>query len=66
MKISELIENLGYFKKEHGDLDCWFASDNEGNDYFPLEYTPTKGFVIKDDGMYLHKVEGATPVCIIN
>ena len=66
MKVSEFIENLQYFKRTYGDLDCWYASDSEGNDYFPLEYTPTKGFVMEGDGMYFHQVEGTTPVCVIN
>lgn len=33
MKISEMINNLQEFKDEHGDLDCWYSRDDEGNGY---------------------------------
>ena len=41
MKISEMIKNLEEFKKEHGDLDCWYATDDEGNGYHTLFYSFT-------------------------
>ena len=41
IKISELINNLIEFQDSFGDLECWYASDDEGNDYHPLTYTPT-------------------------
>ena len=31
MKVSEMIENLQNFMNENGDLDCWYAKDDEGN-----------------------------------
>ena len=41
MKISEMIKNLQEFMDEHGDIDCWYASDDEGNGYHPVSYNPT-------------------------
>lgn len=33
MKVSEMIKNLQKFMKDNGDLDCWYAVDDEGNGY---------------------------------
>lgn len=30
MKISQMIKNLQSFMSEHGDLDCYYAVDDEG------------------------------------
>ena len=65
MKISKLIFNLEQFYVEHGDLDCWYASDPEGNDHFPLEYTPTIAFLVEGDGVSYSNSEGEK-ICVIN
>ena len=65
MKISELIYNLEQFHAEHGDLECWYASDSEGNDHFPLEFTPTKGYLIEGEGVSYSNSEGEK-ICVIN
>ena len=65
MKVSELIHNLEQFQAEYGDLDCWYASDPEGNDHFPLEFTPTKGYLIEGDGVSYSNTEGEK-ICVIN
>ena len=65
MKISTLIYELERFHAEHGDLDCWYASDPEGNDHFPLEFTPTKAYLVEGDGISYSNSEGEK-ICIIN
>ena len=65
MKISELIYNLEHFQAEYGDLDCWYASDPEGNDHFPLEFTPTKAYIIEGAGVSYSEPEGEK-ICVIN
>lgn len=41
MKISEMIKNLQVFMDEYGDIDCWYAVDDEGNEYHEVYYDPT-------------------------
>lgn len=50
MKISEMIKNLQEFMNECGDLDCWYAIDDEGNAYHPVNYEPTMMCVEKYNG----------------
>lgn len=78
MKISEMIKNLEEFKAEHGDLDCWYATDDEGNEYHEVYFDPSFRYVNKDGDMYREEdleeyledyeltKEDVTPVCIIN
>ena len=75
MKISEMIKNLQEFMKKHGDLKCWYAADDEGNDYHECYYDPSL-YYVDDEG----KVYGSTedveycdlslsdvkPICIVN
>ena len=65
MKISELICHLESFKAIYGDLKCWYASDPEGNDHFPLEYTPTAGYLVEGDGVSYSNTKGEK-ICLIN
>ena len=41
MKVSEMIKNLQDFMRKHGDIECWYAVDDEGNGYSPIYYTPS-------------------------
>ena len=41
MKVSEMIENLQEFMAENGDIDCYYAVDDGGNDYKEVYYKPT-------------------------
>ena len=75
MKISQMIKNLQEFMKEHGDLDCWYAVDDEGNDYHECYYDPSKYYVDNDGNVYstMDDVEYAEltaedvdPICIVN
>lgn len=38
MKLSEYIESLQAFLAEHGDMNCFYASDDEGNSYQQVGY----------------------------
>lgn len=75
MKISEMIKNLQEFMVEHGDLDCWYATDDEGNDYHEVYYDPSFRYVDEDGTVYQDEedleaceveIEEVTPVCIVN
>lgn len=79
MKISEMIKNLQEFMEEHGDLDCWYATDDEGNEYHEVYFDPSFRYVVNEDGdMYREEEleeyleyyeltkEDVTPVCIVN
>ena len=74
MKISEMIKNLQEFMKENGDLDCYYAVDDEGNGYSEIHYTPSKYYVSKygdvmqyeDLEEYELHIEDVKPVCIVN
>lgn len=66
MKISELIYNLEAFHAVHGDLECWYASDPEGNDHFSLEFTPSVGFLVEGDGISYTNIPKGKKVCVIN
>ena len=41
MKITELMHNLRQIKKEHGNLECIYSIDDEGNDFHPIHFHPT-------------------------
>ncbi|MBQ8570308.1 MAG: hypothetical protein IJ444_02220 [Kiritimatiellae bacterium] len=56
MKISEMIKNLQEFMEEYGDLECWYASDDEGNEYHKVYYEPSLLCVDKYDGE-IHTLE---------
>lgn len=76
MKLSEYIRGLNRFLEKHGDLECYYARDSEGNDYARVWYCGTLLYADKltyrpnmfceedlselDDKTKLHKV------CIIN
>ena len=74
MKISEMIKNLQEFMAEHGDLECWYSEDDEGNAYHPVYFKPSMYFVNKDEEVYQSddleyldlNEEEVCPICIIN
>ena len=73
MKISEMIKNLKEFMDEHGDVECYYAVDDEGNDFHEVYYSPTLMFSngydlwskadIEEDG---EDIEDFEKVCIVN
>ena len=75
MKISEMIKNLQEFMAEHGDLECWYARDDEGNGYQRVYFNPSFKYVDLDGEVYNDEedlefcdldIEDVTPVCIVN
>ena len=74
MKISEMIKNLQEFMAEHGDLECWYAIDDEGNGYRPIYFKPSKYYADEDEEVYQLEdleyyeidVEDVKPICIVN
>lgn len=75
MKISEMIKNLQKFMGQHGDLDCWYAVDDEGNEYHEVGYTPSL-YYVNEYGEVVHPEDAEeydeedmkylVPVCIVN
>lgn len=41
MKISEMIKNLEATMLKNGDLECYYAVDDEGNAYYPVYFKPS-------------------------
>jgi hypothetical protein len=41
MKLSEYIKSLQDFLKENGDMNCFYAIDDEGNGYQQVNYGGT-------------------------
>ena len=74
MKISEMIKNLQEFMADHGDLECWYAVDDEGNAYQEVHYAPSKYYVSEDGDVmqvedleyYELHMEDVKPICIVN
>ena len=75
MKISEMIKNLQEFKDEHGDHDCWYARDDEGNGHQEVYFKPSFSYVDSDGEVYSDEedleyfdltLEEVTPMCIVN
>jgi hypothetical protein len=72
MKISEMIENLKKFKDKHGDIECWYAVDDEGNDYKRVYFHPSLYYVNDSNKVYEYRIEcsssieNVTPICVVN
>lgn len=78
MKLSQYIAELQSFLKDHGDLNCFYASDDEGNSYQRVSYTGSLLYTNDPDGynaeMYceedfkemLEDGDELTPVCVVN
>lgn len=75
MKISEMIKHLQEFAFEHGDVDCYYATDDEGNDYHEVHYSPSLMYVNEYEDVFSQADydeadeddrEDLTPVCIVN
>ena len=68
MKISEMINNLQIFMYEHGDLDCWYAEDDEGNGYHPVGFAPSLYYVDEYGEVYTEEDcdDDLAQICIVN
>jgi hypothetical protein len=47
MRISEMIKNLEAVMASQGDLECYYAVDDEGNAYHPIFFEPSVFYVNK-------------------
>lgn len=74
MKVSEMIKNLQEFMAKHGDLDCWYAVDDEGNAYHEVYFKPSKYYsneeygVMQEEDLECYELHmgDVEPICIIN
>ena len=75
MKVSKMIKNLQEFMARHGDLECYYAIDDEGNAYHPVYYNPSMYYLDEYGDVYIpydwddtdeEDREDWTPVCIVN
>ena len=75
MKVSDMINNLQFFIEEYGDLECWYAVDDEGNDYKPVYFSPSCYYANKYGNVYQwDEIKDEDPedimdleqVCIVN
>jgi hypothetical protein len=80
MKLSEYIKGLTEFMSENGDMDVYYASDDEGNSYTRVGYSGSKFYLHPDDKKYrvdcVYQEEdmagyGAeasdfVPICVVN
>ena len=75
MKISEMIQNLKEFMEEHGDLECWYAIDDEGNGYHKISYEPSLYYTAdsfndiytaEDLGWMEEDPDNWTAICVVN
>lgn len=75
MKISNMIRNLETVMLANGDLEVWYAVDDEGNAYHPIHWAPSVyyvnqyGDVFQDEDLEDEDPEDVaelTPICIVN
>jgi len=75
MKVSEMIKNLQEFMEEHGDLECWYAIDDEGNGYHKINYEPSLYYIAdcldnicttEDLGWMEEDPNDYTAICVVN
>ena len=75
MKISEMIKNLETVMLANGDLECYYAVDDEGNAYHPVYYSPSVyyinqyGDVFQDEDLEYEDPEDIAElqhICIVN
>ena len=72
MKISEMIKNLEAVMLANGDLDCWYAVDDEGNAYHEIYFEPSVyyvneyGDVFQDEDLEYEDPEELNCICIVN
>jgi len=52
MKLSKMIQNLKEVMIEHGDLECIYSIDDEGNAFHEVHHIPSVGY-FKDDEFYI-------------
>jgi hypothetical protein len=49
MKLSEHIKACQSILDEHGDIECYYAIDEEGNAYHTVAFEPSVYYAMEDD-----------------
>jgi hypothetical protein len=57
MKVSNFIEKLEKIKEEYGDLQLVYSSDDEGNRFEKVHYSPSAGCYVEQSGEWLGGVD---------
>lgn len=58
MKLSDYIAGLQKFLEKHGDLECYYARDDEGNGYQQVAYSGTLYHRLKQDDTHRPELIG--------
>ena len=75
MTISQMIKNLEAVMLANGDLECYYAVDDEGNSYHPIYFEPSVyyinqyGDVFQDEDLEDEDPEDIAElqhICIVN
>ena len=76
MKLSEYISGLQKILDKHGDLNCYYASDAEGNSYhrvcwcgtilFVNEESRTLDCVYDEEDLEEYGDDTFFPICVVN
>jgi len=49
VKLSKYIAGLQVMLETHGDLECYYSIDEEGNGYHPVNYAGSPFFIHEHD-----------------
>ena len=69
MKVSDMIKNLEAVMAANGDIECYYAEDDEGNAYHPVYFEPTVYWMNKYEDLEDEDPEDIaelTQICIVN
>jgi hypothetical protein len=76
MKLSEYINSLQEFLNDNGDLDCFYACDDEGNGYQQVNYAGNLYYTMEpeayrpemysDEDKEEYPDDEFTAVCVVN
>ena len=76
MKLKKYIEGLQKVLNEHGDIECYYARDDEGNGYQQVQFNGTVFYVrhlqhyideiYSDEDIEEENVEKPIRICVVN
>jgi hypothetical protein len=66
IKLSDYIKSLSVVMLRHGDLDCVYAHDTEGNGFSPILFSPSVGKMVDGEFEQFDKKSKKKPtvVCV--
>lgn len=62
MRLEEYIKDLERIKKVHGNLELVYSTDDEGNGFFPVHFSPSVGTY--EDNEWEDNEETPNAVCV--